>query len=526
MSGKKLIFVTGGVLSSLGKGLLASSICHILRNSGLNAYCMKIDPYLNCDAGTLNPHEHGEVFVTLDGHEGDLDLGNYERFSETNSIREQNLMMGEVYFSVLSKERKGTFLGKTVQLIPHVTNEVKERIELALAKTDAEILVLELGGTVGDIESELVLEAVRQMKFEGVHSCIFIHLALVPVIITGEEKTKPMQHSVKTLLSKGIVPDFIVARSSKPLTEKSRDKIGLMCSVLKDFIFSSYDLSSVYYLPSVLTEQGFTNKLFEKLGYSNLKFNDTWKKLLSNTPTKTVKIAVVGKYSASGKDAYMSVFEALKHAGYNVNVEVQADLIDSETMNDVLLNDYNGVLVPGGFGSRGVEGIISSINHARITKKPFLGICYGMQLAVIEAARSLGMKDANSTEINPDTDYPVIDLLPEQKDVTQKGGSMRLGGKKILLKDNTIFKKLYGSNEIIKRFRHRFEVNPEFTDQLSKLLVFSSTDETGKINKSIELKDTSHPFFIGVQFHPEFDSRLTTSEPLFFNFIKAVSNSV
>ncbi|VVB70257.1 CTP synthase [uncultured archaeon] len=520
---KKLIFVTGGVLSSLGKGLLASSICHILRNSGLNAYCMKIDPYLNVDAGTLNPHEHGEVFVTLDGHEGDLDLGNYERFSETNSVREQNLMMGEVYFSVLSKERKGVFLGKTVQLIPHVTNEIKERIETALEKTKAEILVLELGGTVGDIESELVLDAARQMKYEGIHSCIFIHLALVPVIITGEEKTKPMQHSVKTLLSKGIVPDFIIARSSKPLGIKSKEKIGLMCSVPKDFIFSSYDLPNVYLLPSVLKEQGFNDKLFKKLGYSNLEFNDSWADLLSQKLGKKVKIAVVGKYSASGKDAYMSVFEALKHSGYNLNVDVSADLLDSETLDINSLKDYDGILVPGGFGSRGVEGMIKAINYARINNKPFLGICYGMQLAVIEAARSLGLKNANSTEIDESTPYPVIDLLPEQKDVTQKGGSMRLGGKKILLKDNTVFMDLYDSKEITKRFRHRFEINPDFTNQLSKLLVFSSTDETGKINKSIELQDKSHPFFIGVQFHPEFDSRLTNPEPLFFNFIKAAS---
>lgn len=512
-------------MSSLGKGLLASSICHVLRNSSLNAYCMKIDPYLNCDAGTLNPHEHGEVFVTLDGHEGDLDLGNYERFSETNSVKEQNLMMGEVYSSVLSKERRGVFLGKTVQLIPHVTNEIKERIVKAAEKTKADFLVVELGGTVGDIESDLVLEAVRELKYEGKYECLFIHLALVPTIITGEEKTKPMQHSVKTLLSKGIIPDFIIARSSSPLSEKSREKIGLMCNVPKEYIFSSYDLTNVYLLPRVLKEQGFTDKLLSKLGFSESHFVDPWNDLLSRKTLKNIKIAVVGKYSASGKDAYMSVFEALKHAGYNLNVQVNADLIDSEKLDINSLKNYDGILVPGGFGSRGVEGMIEAIHYARTNSKPFLGICYGLQLAVIEVARSLGMKDANSTEINPDTKYPVIDLLPEQKQITDLGGSMRLGGKKILLKDNTTFMKLYNSKQMVKRFRHRFEVNPDFTGKLNELLVFSSTDETGKINKSIELMNSSHPFFIGVQFHPEFDSRVTNPEPLFYNFIKASSKN-
>ncbi len=527
----KFVFVTGGVLSSLGKGLFASSTAKLLSSAGVKTSAMKIDPYLNSDAGTLNPFEHGEVFVTQDGHECDLDVGNYERFLGAPAKREQNLMMGSVYKSVVEKERRGDYLGKTVQLIPHATNEIRDRIEKAAAVTGTDVLVVEIGGTVGDIESEVVLEAVRQMRFaRPAGDVVFVHLALVPTILTGEQKTKPLQHSVRTLLSKGITPDFVVARSDAPISEHIRDKIHWLCSVRHEDIFCSPNVALTYELPLTLDAQGFTTALAGKLDVKAKPPKlDAWRKLIEKARAlkETRRIAVVGKY-AGAKDAYNSVFEALLHAGIHAGVRVNADLVDSEALEKgaVDLTPYDGILVPGGFGGRGVEGKIAAIRYARENNKPFLGICYGLQLAVIEISRDvLNLKDANSTEIDEKTPYPVIDILPEQKAVEEKGGTMRLGAKQVLVEKDTKAFDLYkgemdADHLILKRFRHRYEVNPEYVERLEKAgITFSGRDPHRKIMKILELPD--HSFFMGTQAHPEFDSRFERPEPLYYGFVQA-----
>ncbi|NYZ77907.1 CTP synthase [Candidatus Micrarchaeota archaeon] len=529
----KFVFVTGGVLSSLGKGILVSSIAKLLKSAGVRASAMKIDPYLNCDAGTLNPFEHGEVFVTRDGFECDLDVGNYERFLNEFACREQNIMMGMVYRAVLEKERRGEFLGKTIQLIPHVTNEVKTRIRLAAQKTASEVLVVEIGGTVGDIESEIVLEAIRQMRFEETSGDVVnVHLALVPTIITGEQKTKPIQHSVRALLSRGIAPDFVVARCEKSLNDQTRAKIALFCNVEKEHVFDSPTVENVYELPLLLSAQGFSNAMCAKLGLAESERDlSDWRSLLSrwNNAERTVKIGVVGKY-ATTRDTYMSVFEALKHAGVHNDARVHAVLIDSEEVEQsgigsgegqVDLNTFDALVVPGGFGGRGIEGIISTIQFARENEVPYLGLCYGMQLAVIEFARNvLNWSDAHSTEIDESTSHPVIDLLPEQREVTEKGGTMRLGAKDVLVKRDTLVHSLYGKDVVSKRFRHRFEVNPDYVKELEGAgVIFSGRDPQKEIMKFMELE--AHPFFIGTQAHPEFDSRLEEPEPLFKGLVRA-----
>jgi len=529
----KFVFVTGGVLSSLGKGILVSSIAKLLKSAGVRASAMKIDPYLNCDAGTLNPFEHGEVFVTRDGFECDLDVGNYERFLNEFACREQNLMMGTVYRTVLEKERRGEFLGKTIQLIPHVTNEIKNRIRLAAQKTASEVLVVEIGGTVGDIESEVVLEAVRQMRFEEAPgSVVNAHLALVPTILTGEQKTKPIQHSVRALLARGITPDFIIARCEKPLSEQTRAKIALFCNVERECVFDSPTVENVYELPLLLSAQGFSHALCAKLGLSEGERDlGEWRSLLSrwNNAERVVKIGVVGKY-ATTRDTYMSVFEALKHAGVHNDARVNAVLVDSEEIEQsgiglgegqVDLESFDALVVPGGFGGRGVEGIISAIRFARENKVPFLGLCYGMQLAVVEFARSvLGWSDAHTTEIDGSTSHPVVDLLPEQREVREKGGTMRLGARDVLLKRGTLVHSLYGRDVVSKRFRHRFEVNPVYVPELEEAgVVFSGRDPEREIMKFLELD--AHPFFVGTQAHPEFDSRLEEPEPLFKGLVQA-----
>ncbi|MFA6049472.1 MAG: CTP synthase [Candidatus Micrarchaeia archaeon] len=532
----KFVFVTGGVLSSLGKGILSASISRLLRSRGINANNMKIDPYLNCDAGTLNPFEHGECFVTRDGFECDLDLGNYERFLDIYAKREQNLMMGAAFKQVIDQERHGDFLGKTIQLIPHLTNEIKRRIKDAASATKCDVLVIEIGGTVGDYESEMVFEAARQMhNAEGPGNVMFVHIALVPTIITGEMKTKPLQHSVRELLARGILPDILVGRGTKPISKELKEKIALFCNVTPQDVFSSPDLSDIYELPIVLKQQGLDERLAEKMG---LKLSNEDMKELSALIEKMqalaegkerVKIAVVGKYAFSN-DAYASVFESLLHAGVANNVAVDAKLFDSEQLEkkskkevEETLSAFDGIIVPGGFGSRGVEGKISAIQFARENNKPYLGLCFGMQLAVIETARNvLGWKDANSTEIDEKTGHPVIYIMPEQHGVSDLGGTLRLGGKKTVVEKGTVAHKLYGTDEVIKRHRHRYEVNPKHIAELEKSgMAFSGKSEDGRRMEILEMP--GHPFFMGTQYHPEFDSRLGSPEPLFFGLVKAAS---
>ncbi|MFH0971371.1 MAG: CTP synthase [Candidatus Micrarchaeota archaeon] len=528
----KFIFVTGGVLSSLGKGTLVASIARILQNAGVKVSAMKVDPYLNSDAGTLNPYEHGEVFVTRDGFECDLDLGNYERFLDIYATKEQNMMMGSVYKAVVDKERKGEFLGTTVQLIPHATNEIKGRFRNAAKATGAEVLVIEIGGTVGDIESDVVFEAARQMRFENGEnpSVLFVHLALVPRITTNEHKTKPMQHSVKALLSKGITPDILVARSDTMISEGVKKKISLMCNVLPDSVFCSPNIDNIYKLPKMLREQGIRGIIAKKL---ELKLKedgkDEWGPLLEKWGKckDERKIAVVGKYAQTTKDTYMSVFEALKHAAVHAGVKANLVLVNSEDVekNAVDLKQFHGFLIPGGFGPRGAEGKISVIKYARENNVPLLGICYGLQLSVIEYGRHvLGLGGANSTEINPETKYPVIDLLPEQKTIDEKGGTMRLGAHDVKIMEGTRAFELYKHEQknhiVFKRFRHRYEVTPEYVERLEKAgMVFSGKDPKREIMKVVELP--KHRFFMGCQYHPEFDSRLQRPEPLYYGFLKA-----
>ena len=528
----KFIFVTGGVLSSLGKGILASSIARLLKNAGVNASAMKIDPYLNCDAGTLNPYEHGETFVTRDGFECDLDVGNYERFLDVFANKEQNLMMGSVYRSVTDKERKGEFLGSTVQLIPHATNEIKERIRGTAKVTGADVLLVEIGGTVGDMESDVVLEAARQMRFENGEgpSVLFVHLALVPTIITGEQKTKPLQHSVKALLSRGITPDIVVARSEKMFTEDAARKIALYCNVRPSEVYCSPNQKNIYRVPSVLKEQGILKSISERLDLQLKDKKDAWDAMLDQMEgaKKTRKIAVVGKYSGVMKDTYMSIFEALVHAAAQEEVKPEIELISSEAIEKGKeeLSRFDGFLIPGGFGARGVEGKIECIRYAREHKKPLLGICYGFQLSIVETARNLlGLKDANTTEVNPQTRHPVIDILPEQRGVTEKGGTMRLGAYPVQIKPGTKAAELYSEEiqggKILKRFRHRFEVNPKYVDKLEGAgWVFSGRDPHREIMKAGEFK--GHPFLFGVQYHPEFDSRLERPEPSYRGFVEAM----
>jgi len=524
----KFVFVTGGVLSSLGKGILASSLARLLKARGVNTSVMKIDPYLNCDAGTLNPFEHGEVFVTQDGFECDLDVGNYERFLDIFAKKEQNFMMGGVYKTIVDEERQGKFLGKTVQLIPHATNEIKKRIRLAAEVTGCDVLFVEIGGTVGDIESEIVLEAARQMRFDEKYGgVIFVHMALVPRIITGEQKTKPFQHSVKALLARGITPDVLVARSDEMISEGAREKISLQCNVRREDVFCSPTLKNIYALPLALQEQGIHANIASKMGLK-LREKDLkqWTALVKKMDAldakgEKIRVGVVGKY-AMMKDTYMSIFESIRHAGLANGVSAEGVLVDSEAIENrkLDLGDYDALLVPGGFGARGVEGKIRAIEFARENKKPLLGICYGFQLSVIEIARNvLGWDDANTTENDPKTRHPVIDILPEQKAVTEKGGTMRLGVQKTIVKPGTLAAKMYGAKEIMKRHRHRYEVNPGYIEDLEKAgIIFSGRSEDGRKMEILEMKDRC---LIGSQYHPEFDSRLGNPEPLFFELVKA-----
>jgi len=526
----KFIIITGGVLSSVGKGTVAASIGLLLKSRNYKVTMVKIDPYLNVDAGTMNPYMHGEVFVTEDGAETDLDLGHYERFLNENMYHYNNITAGKVYFEVIKNERQGKYLGQTVQIIPHVTDQIKSMIRYAANMANADITIVEIGGTVGDIESLPFLEAVRQLKLEEEENVVFVHVALVEYLRTTEElKTKPLQHSVQELRRIGIQPDIIVARSIIPLDEETKKKIALFTNVKPEYIFSNYDVNLTYEVPLVLEKQGLAEKILNKLGLPNRQPNlEEWISFVNNikTATKEVKIALVGKYTKL-KDSYISIKEAIYHAAAKLHLKPNLIWIEStelEKSNESLeqLKSVDGIIVLPGFGARGVEGKISAIRFARENNIPFLGICYGMQLAVVEFARHvLGLEKAHTTEVDPNTPHPVITLLDEQKRVAQMGGTMRLGSQKVIIKEGTLAHKIYGSTVVYERHRHRYEVNPEYVDMLQKGgLVISGVSENGLV-EMIELKD--HRFFVGLQGHPEYKSRPLSPSPIFVSFLKAAA---
>ncbi|MCD6502861.1 MAG: CTP synthetase [Thermoplasmata archaeon] len=525
----KYIFITGGVLSGLGKGITVSSIGRILKEYGIKVTAIKIDPYINWDAGTMNPFQHGEVFVLEDGGEVDLDFGNYERFLDENLTSNHSITTGKVFYRVIEKERKGCYLGETVQIIPHVTNEIKSLIRDVAENTEAEVVLIEIGGTVGDIESMPFLEAARQMFIEeGPENVMFIHVTLVPQLSSTKElKTKPTQHSVRELRAAGIQPDMIICRSPIPLDKEHIEKIALYSNVPKKAVISAPDVENTYEVPLLLESQGVGEYIIKRLKLSPKRIPDfsSWREFCERLkgPNGSVRIAIVGKY-AKLKDAYLSVIEALKHAGAALGVKVQYEILNSELINrknvEKFLKGFDGIIVPGGFGQRGVEGKIEVIRYARENDVPFLGICFGFQLTVIEYARNvLGLKDAHSTEIDPETPHPVIDLMEEQRDIDRYGGTMRLGGQKVILKEGSLAHRLYGTTEIVERHRHRYEVNTRYIKTLEEHgLVFSGTDETGKRMEILELPNKT--YFIASQFHPEFKSRPMRPAPLFYGLVK------
>lgn len=525
----KYIFVTGGVVSSLGKGITAASLGRLLKNRGVSVTIQKFDPYINVDPGTMSPYQHGEVFVTDDGAETDLDLGHYERFIDINLTKYNNVTTGKIYSTVLRKERRGDYLGGTVQVIPHITNEIKERVYRAGRETNADVVITEIGGTVGDIESLPFLEAIRQIKSDiGRENVMYIHCTLVPYIkAAGEMKTKPTQHSVKELRSLGIQPNVIVVRTEKPISEDMKDKIALFCDIDNKSVIECRDADTLYTIPLALQEQNLDQIVCEHLKLKCQEADMTeWIELVDRVRNlaKTTKIALVGKY-VELQDAYISVVEALKHAGYAYDADIDIDWINAElvTKENVkeLLQDADGILVPGGFGDRGIEGKILATQYAREQKVPFLGICLGMQVASIEFARNvLGWKDAHSSEINEETSYPVIDLLPEQKDIEDLGGTLRLGLYPCKLKEETRAYEAYHDEVIYERHRHRYEFNNQYRQEMENAgFIFSGTSPDGRLVEIVELKD--HPWFVASQFHPEFISRPTRPQPLFREFIGA-----
>ena len=529
----KYIFVTGGVVSGLGKGITAASLGRLLKARGYKVTMQKFDPYINIDPGTLSPYQHGEVFVTDDGAETDLDLGHYERFIDENLSINSNVTTGKIYNSVITKERRGDYEGKTVQVIPHITNEIKERVYRVAKHQNTDIVITEIGGTVGDIESTPFLEAIRQVSAEvGKENCIYIHLTLVPYLrISGEQKTKPTQHSVKELLSLGIQPDVIVLRTEKRLEEGVTDKIALFCNVSSDSVVENLDLETLYEVPLELEKEGLAKVVCRKLGLEDRTPDmEDWNKMVAvvkdllKGDKDEVKISLVGKY-VSLHDAYISIVESLKHGGIenycNVNINwVNSEEVTPETAEE-LLKDSDGILVPGGFGERGVEGKIIAAQYAREHDIPYLGICLGMQIAVIEYARNvLGYNDAHSSELAPETTHPVIDLMPEQKDVEDLGGTMRLGLYPCKITEGTLAHKIYGADLIYERHRHRYEFNNFYRKELIDAgLVISGQSPDDKLVEMVEIPD--HPWYIGVQFHPEFKSRPNHAHPLFREFIGA-----
>ncbi|MCX7841846.1 MAG: CTP synthase [Clostridia bacterium] len=525
----KYIFVTGGVVSGLGKGITAASLGRLLKARGLHVTIQKFDPYINVDPGTMSPYQHGEVFVTDDGAETDLDLGHYERFIDENLSKNSNVTTGKIYWSIISKERKGDFLGGTVQVIPHVTNEIKERIYRVGKSNHTDVVITEIGGTVGDIESLPFLEAIRQVSTDiGRENVMYIHVTLVPYLgKSGELKTKPTQHSVKELRSIGIQPDVIVCRTEKHLSKELKDKIGLFCNIPGNWVIQNVDAEVLYEVPLMLEKEGLAEIVCQRLGLSCKEPDLTeWQQMVEKQKNleESVTIALVGKY-VELHDAYLSVVEALKHGGIANNSDVKIKWVNSEHLNSENIKNYllkaDGILVPGGFGDRGIEGKILAAGFARENKIPYFGICLGMQMAVIEFARNVaGMKGANSSEFDKATKYPVIDLMPEQKDIDEKGGTMRLGIYPCKIKENSRVHEIYGEGLIYERHRHRYEFNNEFKDELtSKGLKICGVSPSERLVEMIELPD--HPWYIGVQFHPEFKSRPNVPHPLFKSFIKA-----
>ena len=533
MGKTKYIFITGGVVSGLGKGITAASLGRLLKSRGLKVTAQKLDPYLNVDPGTMNPVQHGEVFVTDDGAETDLDLGHYERFIDESLSQNSNLTSGRVYWKVITDERKGVYGGQTIQIIPHVTNEIKRSISRN-ADTGADVCLVEIGGTVGDIESQPFLEAIRQFAVEaGRENCLFIHVTLVPYLAASDElKSKPTQHSVKEMLSIGINPDIIVCRTEHPLTDEIKHKISLFCNVDPECVIENNNCDILYAVPIMLHQQHMDDVVIRKLGIDCPGAPDLtdWQEMLDalRHPVQTVKIGLVGKY-VELHDSYISVNEALKHGGIATHSAVDIHWIDSETLEgddvdlDAILGDMDGILVPGGFGSRGIEGKINACRYARTHGVPYLGICLGMQIAIIEFARDvLGMADANSAEIDPSTTHPVIDILPEQKDVTDMGGTMRLGQYPCTLNPESKAYSLYGASMIYERHRHRYEVNNDYRpDLLNGGMIFAGTSPDNHIVEMVEIPD--HPWFVAGQFHPEFKSRPNRPHPLFRGFVTAAA---
>ena len=525
----KYIFVTGGVVSSLGKGIVAASLGRLLKNRGMSVTIQKFDPYINVDPGTMSPYQHGEVFVTDDGAETDLDLGHYERFIDINLNRFSNVTTGKIYSAVLKKERRGDYLGGTVQVIPHITNELKDRVYRAGKETNADVVITEIGGTVGDIESLPFLEAIRQMKSDiGHENVMYIHCTLVPYIkAAGELKTKPTQHSVKELRSLGIQPNIIVVRTEMPISQDMKDKIALFCDIDTKAVIECEDADNLYSIPLNLQEQG-----LDKLVCDHMKLEckdpdmTEWKDLVTKVKnlSKTITISLVGKY-VELQDAYISVVESLRHAGYAFDADVKIKWINAEEVTESNIQELtggtDGIIVPGGFGDRGVEGKIIAAKYARENKIPFFGICLGMQIASIEYARNvLGLEGAHSAEIDPSTPYPIIDLLPEQKDVEDLGGTLRLGLYPCKLQEDTKAFEAYSDEVVYERHRHRYEFNNEYRQQMEENgCVFSGTSPDGRLVEIIELKD--HPWYVACQFHPEFKSRPTRPQPLFKDFIGA-----
>ena len=526
----KYIFITGGVVSGLGKGITAASLGRLLKMRGLKVISQKLDPYVNVDPGTMSPYQHGEVFVTDDGAETDLDLGHYERFIDENLNKFSNLTTGKVYWNVLTKERNGDYLGSTVQVIPHITNEIKHFIYSVGEKSGADIVLTEIGGTTGDIESQPFLEAIRQVSLElGRGNCLFIHVSLVPYIkSSGEHKSKPTQHSVKELRSMGIFPDIIVTRSDEPIDKEIKDKIALFCNVKPDCVIENLTMPILYQAPVMLEEHHFSDIVCRELNLNDLPAPDMteWNEMLARIEnrSRTVRIALVGKYVRL-HDAYLSVAEALRHGGFENSAQVDIDWVDSELLTSYNVDNYlhgaDGIIVPGGFGDRGIEGMILAAQYARENDVPYFGICLGMQTAAIEFARNvLGYADANSTEFAPDTKHPIIDLMPDQQGNLPKGGTMRLGAYPCAIRPGTLMERVYGQSNISERHRHRYEFNNEYRQEFQDHgMRIAGTSPDERLVEAVEIPGKR--FYIGVQFHPEFKSRPNKAHPLFREFIKA-----
>ncbi len=527
----KFVFVTGGVVSGLGKGITAASLGRLLKNRGYKVTNQKLDPYINVDPGTMSPYEHGEVFVTEDGAETDLDLGHYERFIDENLTGNSSITSGKIYSEVIERERRGDYLGKTVQVIPHITNAIKEKI-YKFEEDDIDIVITEVGGTVGDIEGQAMIEAIRQIGIEQPESSVvFIHVTLLPYISGSNElKSKPTQHSVKEIQALGISPDILVCRADTRIPDSMKQKIALFCNVRKENVIENSTVSNLYEVPLMLEKEGLANAVCRKLNLTNqAPDNDEWEKMIKRIKRikkeNNVKIAIVGKYTKL-EDSYLSVAESLHHAGFANNLNVEIEFIDSETINNgnvkEKLGHLDGIIVPGGFGERGIEGMISTIKYARENKIPFLGICLGMQMAVVEFARNvLKLNDVNSEEFDPNCENPVIHIMDSQKIIKKKGGTMRLGAYPCILKSGSYASRLYGEKEIMERHRHRFEYNNKYRELMEQNgLTIAGTSPDGELVEIVEISESQHPFFIAGQFHPEFKSRPDRPQPLFKELVR------